>query len=66
MIGLHADLDGALRMALRQTIAFLSDNHGLTREDAYALSSMAVDFEISQVVNGIKGVHAMIPKAIFS
>lgn len=66
MIGLDADLDGALRMALRQTIAFLSENHGLTREDAYALSSIAIDFEISQVVNGIKGVHAMIPKAIFS
>ncbi len=38
---------------------------GLSRQDAYALASIAADFEISQVVNGVKGVHAMIPKAIF-
>ena len=38
---------------------------GLSREDAYALCSVAVDFEITQAVDGTKGVHAMIPKSIF-
>ena len=37
----------------------------LTREDAYALTSVAVDFDITQLVDGTKGVHAMIPKSIF-
>ena len=38
---------------------------GLTPEDAYMLSSVAVDFNITQVVDGVKGVHGMIPKEIF-
>ncbi len=37
----------------------------MTREDAYQLSSVAVDFDITQLVDGTKGVHAMIPKSIF-
>jgi len=36
-----------------------------SREDAYALCSVAVDFNITQAVDGTKGVHAMIPKSIF-
>ena len=37
----------------------------LTRDDAYMLSSVAADLAITQLVDGNKGVHAMIPKAIF-
>jgi acetamidase/formamidase len=37
----------------------------LTRDDADMLSSTAVDFNITQLVDGSKGVHGMIPKAIF-
>ncbi len=37
----------------------------LSRDDAYMLASVAVDFNITQLVDGTKGVHAMIPKAIF-
>jgi acetamidase/formamidase len=64
-LGLHEHLDEALRIAVRETVRFLVERLGLSRQDAYALASIAVDFEISQVVNGVKGVHAMIPKAIF-
>ena len=35
------------------------------RDDAYMLASVAVDFRVTQVVDGTKGVHGMIPKAIF-
>ena len=37
----------------------------MSREDAYMLASVAVDFCITQLVDGNKGVHAMIPKSIF-
>lgn len=64
-IGLDARLDEAMRIAVRETVRFLGERLGLTPADAYSLASIGVDFEISQVVNDIKGVHAMIPKALF-
>jgi acetamidase/formamidase len=51
--------------ALHNVINFLSTKAGLTRDDAYALSSMAVSFRITQVVDVNIGVHAMIPKSLF-
>lgn len=65
-VGLHESLDEAMKIAIRETVAFLTDEKGLAREDAYALASIAVDFEVTQVVDGVKGIHAMIPKAIFT
>jgi acetamidase/formamidase len=64
-MGLHENLDEAMRMAIREAVKFLSEEKGLSREDAYALASVAVDFEVTQVVDAVKGIHAMIPKAIF-
>jgi acetamidase/formamidase len=51
--------------ALHNVINFLSTRAGLTRDDAYALSSIAVSFRITQVVDSNIGVHAMIPKSLF-
>lgn len=65
-IGLHERLDDALRIAVSETIRFLAERYGLSRADAYAFASVGVDFEISQAVNGVKGVHALIPKASFA
>jgi acetamidase/formamidase len=64
-LGLHENLDEAMRMAVRETLNFLHDEKGLSRADAYALASIAIDFEVTQVVDGVKGIHAMIPKGIF-
>ena len=64
-LGLHENLEEAMKMAIRECIKFLSEEKGLTRVDAYALASIAVDFEVTQVVDGVKGIHAMIPKGIF-
>jgi acetamidase/formamidase len=64
-MGFHADLDEALHTALRDAVAFISGTHGLSPDDAYAVASVAVDFHVTQVVNGTKGIHAMIPKAPF-
>jgi acetamidase/formamidase len=63
-MGLNPDLTEALKRAVRETIDFLTEKH-LSREDAYMLSSTAVDFNVTQAVDGTKGVHAMIPKSIF-
>ena len=65
-LGVHRDLNEAFRIALRNTIAFLSRRAKLTRHEAYGLASMAVNFRITQVVDVNQGVHAMIPKDIFA
>jgi acetamidase/formamidase len=64
-MGIHEDLNEATKMALREMIDFLVTEKHLTRDDAYMLSSVAADLSITQLVDGNKGVHAMIPKAIF-
>ena len=63
--GFDPDLDDAVKMALREMIAYLARTRGLSREEAYALCSLAVDMRITQLVNVYKGAHAMLPKAIF-
>src|ERR1041385_8201332 len=64
-MGLNEDLNEATKAALREMIDFLVNEKHLTRDDAYMLSSVATDLDITQLVDGNKGVHAMIPKAIF-
>jgi acetamidase/formamidase len=64
-MGLDPDLTQALILATREAIDFLVTEKRLTREDAYALCSVAVDFNVTQAVDGTKGIHAMIPKSIF-
>jgi acetamidase/formamidase len=65
-MGFSKDLKEATTLALRDMIAFLVDEKKLSRDDAYMLSSVAVDMEITQLVDGNVGVHAMLPKKIFS
>jgi len=38
----------------------------LTQLDAYALCSIAVSFRVTQVVDIVRGVHALIPKSLFA
>lgn len=64
-MGLHEDLNEATKIAVREMIDFLVKEKHLTREDAYMLASVAADLHITQLVDGNKGVHMMIPKAIF-
>jgi acetamidase/formamidase len=64
-MGLHEDLREATRLAALEMIDFLVTEKHLTRDDAYMLASSAADFCITQLVDGNKGVHAMIAKSIF-
>jgi len=64
-MGFHKDLDEAAKIALRDAIHFLSASKGLSRDDSYVLCSLAVDLRVTQIVDGNKGIHAMIPKTVF-
>jgi acetamidase/formamidase len=64
-MGLHPDLDEAARIAVREMIDFLVQEKGLSRDDAYMLCSLAGDLRVTQIVDGTKGIHAMLPKSIF-
>ncbi|MBI3472822.1 MAG: acetamidase/formamidase family protein [Candidatus Solibacter usitatus] len=65
-MGFDENLDLAMKIALREMIDFLAARFNLSRQDAYLLVSDAADFSITQVVDGKRGVHAMIPKSIFT
>ncbi|MGC1889797.1 MAG: acetamidase/formamidase family protein [Stellaceae bacterium] len=65
-MGLDKDLNTAMTLAARNAIEFLSTRAKLTPLDAYALSSIAVSFRVTQVVDIVRGVHAMIPKSLFT
>ena len=65
VMGIHEDLTEAAKLAVRESIDFLVTEKHLSRDDAYMLSSVAVDFAITELVDGNKGVHGKIPKAIF-
>jgi acetamidase/formamidase len=59
--GLDADLDVAARKALDAMIDLMAEQYGLARVDAMALASLVVDLRITQIVNQVCGVHAVLP-----
>ncbi|WOE32040.1 MULTISPECIES: acetamidase/formamidase family protein [unclassified Acinetobacter] len=63
--GLDPDLDEAMKKSTREAIRFLNQEYGIDEEIAYAYLSAATDFEVSQVVDKTKGIHAKIRKADF-
>jgi acetamidase/formamidase len=65
VMGLDKDLTQAMKLAAREAIEFLTTEKKLSPDQAYMLASVAVDFHVTQVVDGTKGVHGMIPKGLF-
>jgi acetamidase/formamidase len=63
--GMDEDLDLAVKNCVRAAIALLRARFGMDAEHAYAYLSAATDFNISQVVDIVKGVHARIRVADF-
>jgi acetamidase/formamidase len=61
-MGFDEDLDDAAKTALRQMIVLIGERMGLSPEDAYMFCSLAVDLRVTQLVDGNKGIHAMLPK----
>lgn len=65
-LGLDKDLNTAMTLAARNAIDFLAARANMTKLDAYGLCSIATTFRVTQVVDIVRGVHAMIPKSLFS
>jgi acetamidase/formamidase len=63
-MGMDQNLDIAMKKALRQMIAFICARSNLSREEAYQLCSLAVDFRVTQTVNGEKGIHGMLRRGL--
>lgn len=59
--GFHEDLDEAVLIALEAMIELMGELHGLTRHEAFGLASLVVDLRITQIVNEVRGVHALLP-----
>jgi acetamidase/formamidase len=59
-MGFDEDLDEAALIALEAIVDLIAREHGLGRADALALASVAVDLRVTQIVNRVKGVHAVL------
>jgi acetamidase/formamidase len=64
-MGLDPDLNIAAKKATSEMLDWMVEMKGLKREDAYFIASAAMDLIVTQVVDGTKGIHAMLPKSIF-
>jgi acetamidase/formamidase len=62
-LGFDRDLNEAAAVALDGMLSWLHELHGVGREEAMALASVAVDLRVTQVVNDVWGVHAVLPDA---
>jgi acetamidase/formamidase len=65
-MGMDRDLVKATKTAVREAIAYLVSERGLSKDDAYMLVSVGCDVEVTQLVDGNVGVHVMIPKSLFT
>lgn len=59
--GFHEDLNKATAEALNEMVSLIADFYEVSKTEATALASVVVDLRITQVVNGVKGVHALLP-----
>ena len=57
--GLHEDLNEAALLALEGMVQLMMDRDGLTRHQALGLASVLVDLRVTQMVNGVRGVHTV-------
>ncbi len=56
--GFDEDLDEAAAMAIDGMLELMGREHGLERREALALASVVVDLRLTQIVNGVQGIHA--------
>jgi len=64
--GFHEDLNEATAIALDGMLNLMQEHHGYERKEALALASLVVDLRITQIVNGVRGVHAVLPHGAMS
>lgn len=64
-MGFDPDLDEAMKKTVRESLRFLDEKLDVDRATALAYMSAATDFNVSQVVDKNKGIHALIRKTDF-
>lgn len=64
--GFDEDLNEAMAIALDAMLVLMGELHGFARADALALASVVVDLRMTQVVNGVQGVHAVLADGAFT
>ena len=62
-IGLDEDLDDAAKQAVREMVKHVCDRTNLSRNQAYMLCSLAGNLRVTQLVDGNKGIHMLLPKS---
>jgi acetamidase/formamidase len=65
-MGFDPDLDDAAKQALREMIRWLVDLKGWSSEEAYVFCSLACDLRVTQLVDGNKGIHAVVERKLLS
>ena len=60
-LGFHEDLHEATFIALNAMLALMEEQYQLSRPRALALASLLVDLRVTQIVNSVMGVHAVLP-----
>ncbi|MBD2106435.1 acetamidase/formamidase family protein [Leptolyngbya subtilissima] len=65
-VGLDTDLNEAMKKSVREYLRIMEEKYGLTKADALLYGSADIDFEVSQVVDIVKGIHGVIPKERFT
>ena len=63
-MGMDSDLDLAAKQALRNMIAWLQEIKTWSAEECYVFCSLACDLHVTQLVDGNKGIHAMVARSI--
>ncbi len=61
-LGMHEDMNQAWVMALNGMLTLMTEIYAIDRAEATVLASLVVSLRISQVVNGVVGVHALLPE----
>ena len=64
-LGFHRDLQQAANMALDAMVTLLAARLDVRRNEALALASLTVDLRVTQVVNRVRGVHALLPPGTY-
>jgi acetamidase/formamidase len=59
--GFHTDLDEAAAIATVEMLNLMGELYGLSSKDALSMASLVVHLRVTQIVNGVRGVHAILP-----
>ena len=60
VLGVHRDVDRAVADAVDGMLDVMVREHGVERRQALALASVVVDVRVTQMVNGVRGAHAVL------